>query len=302
MAFNILVVDDDHSALMIMKDILSGFKVTTADRGDKALSLLEKMPFDLILLDIMLPDYSGYELFGKIRVMELHSDTPVIFVSAKNEGQDIRTGLECGAHDYITKPLNSDVIISRVEAVLKRSVYERNLLFQAMNDPLTGIYNRNFFFKRAEEELSRALRTDSNVTVAMLDIDRFKTVNDRFGHQAGDFILKAFTDEILHHIRSYDLLARYGGEEFVILLVDCSKWEALDILTRLRKAVAEKFFKFSSFHINFTFSGGISDIKDMKSNSISIHDLIRIADSRLYEAKEAGRNRLVEQNGDKETE
>ncbi|GKT30038.1 diguanylate cyclase, partial [Aduncisulcus paluster] len=110
-----------------------------------------------------------------------------------NEGADVRAGLEYGADDYITKPLNADVIISRVEAVIKRTVYERNLLFQAMNDPLTGIYNRNFFFKRAAEELARAVRTDSNIALAMLDIDRFKNVNDRFGHQAGDFILKAFT-------------------------------------------------------------------------------------------------------------
>jgi len=297
MAFSILVVDDDHAALKIMEDILSSFKVVTADTGKNALSILEKSPFDLILLDIMLPDYSGFELFGKLRTLENHSDTPVIFVSAKNEGQDIRTGLEYGAQDYITKPLNADVIISRVEAVIKRSVYERNLLFQAMNDPLTGIYNRNFFFKRAEEELSRALRTESNITVAMLDIDRFKDVNDRFGHQAGDFILKSFTEEIQNHIRAYDLLARYGGEEFVILFIDCDKWKALDVLTRLRKAVAEKFFKFSSFHINFTFSGGISDTKDMKSDTINIHDLVRIADERLFEAKESGRNRLVEKNG-----
>lgn len=146
MAFNIFVVDDDQAALKIMEDILSSFKVVTADTGEKALTILEKSPFDLILLDIMLPDCSGFDLFGKLRTLEIHSDTPVIFfVSAKSEGQDIRMGLEYGAQDYITKPLNADVIISRVEAVLKRSVYERNLLFQAMNDPLTGIYNRNFF-------------------------------------------------------------------------------------------------------------------------------------------------------------
>lgn len=300
MAFNILVVDDDHTALEIMRDILTGYNVTTADSGADMLSKLDRTPYDLILLDIMLPDYSGYELFGKLREYDLHSDTPVIFVSAKNEGHDVRAGLEYGADDYITKPLNADIIISRVEAVIKRTVYERNLLFQAMNDPLTGVYNRNFFFKRSDEEIARALRTDNNVTVAMLDIDRFKDVNDRFGHQAGDFILKAFTDEIQDHIRNYDLLARYGGEEFVILFIDCDKWKALDILTRLRKAVAEKFYKFSSFHINFTFSGGISDMKDLKDvkgESKSVHDLIRIADERLYHAKKAGRNRLIESNG-----
>lgn len=296
MAFKILVVDDDHAALQIVSDILSKYEVVTADSGGKALAILSKSDFDLILLDIMLPEYSGYELFGKLREFENHTDTPVIFVSAKNEGHEIREGLEYGANDYITKPLNADVIISRVEAVIKRTVYERNLLFQAMNDPLTGIYNRNFFFKRAQEEISRAIRTQSNITVAMLDIDRFKDVNDRFGHQAGDFILKAFTDEIQEHIRTYDLLARYGGEEFVILFIDCSKWTALDILTRLRKAVAEKFYKFHSFHINFTFSGGISDLKDFSEGSKSVHELIRVADERLFEAKTAGRNRLFEKD------
>jgi len=294
MAFNILVVDDDHTTLEVMKDILAEYTVTTADSGKAMLKEVKSSSFDLILLDIMLPDYSGFELFGILREFKSHANTPVIFVSAKNEGQDIRVGLEYGAQDYITKPLNADVIISRVEATIKRSVYERNLLFQAMNDPLTGVYNRNFFFKRAEEEIDRAIRTKSNVTVAMLDIDRFKAVNDRFGHQAGDFILKNFTDEINEHIRSYDLLARYGGEEFVILFVDCSKWKALDILNRLRKAVAEKFYKFSSFHINFTFSGGIADLKDVKDKPDSIQDLIGIADERLFQAKEAGRNRLVE--------
>jgi len=127
----------------------------------------------------------------------------------------------------------------------------------------------------------------------MLDIDHFKKVNDRFGHQAGDFILKTFAEEIKEHIRSYDLLARYGGEEFIILLIDCSKWEALEILTRLRKAVAEKFYKFSSFKINFTFSGGIADVKDMKPENNSIDDMIKVADDRLFVAKNAGRNKLV---------
>lgn len=296
MAFDILVVDDDHTTLEVMKNILKEYSVTTADSGKDMLSKIKSSSYDLILLDIMLPDYSGFELFGILRELKPHADTPVIFVSAKNEGQDIRFGLEYGAQDYITKPLNSDVIISRVEATIKRSVYERNLLFQAMNDPLTGVYNRNFFFKRAEEEIDRAIRMESNVTVAMLDIDRFKTVNDRFGHQAGDFILKNFTDEIREHIRSYDLLARYGGEEFVILFVDCNKWKALDILNRLRKAVAEKFYKFSSFNINFTFSGGIADLKDVRDKAHSIQDLIGVADERLFQAKEAGRNRLVEGN------
>jgi len=294
MGFKILVVDDDHTTLKIMEDILANYEVKTVDSGKEMLEIAEKTPFDLILLDIMLPDFSGYELFGKVRNMELHTDTPVIFVSAMNEGHDIRTGLEYGAHDYITKPLNEDIIISRIEAVIKRTVYERNLLFQAMNDPLTGVYNRNFFFKRANEEISRACRLGSNNAIAMLDIDRFKNVNDRFGHQAGDFILKAFTEEIENHIRTYDLLARYGGEEFIVLFVDCSKWTALEILTRLRKLVEEKFYKFKSFNINFTFSGGISDMKDFKSCHVTIDDLIKVADQRLYLAKGAGRNRVVE--------
>jgi len=296
MVFKILVVDDDHTALKIMSDILSKYDVTTADSGATMMEKLQSTSYDLILLDIILPDCSGYELFGKLRELKMHTDTPVIFVSAKNEGYEIREGLEYGAHDYITKPLNEDVIISRVESVIKRTVYERNLLFQAMNDPLTGIYNRNFFFKRAEEEIARAIRTDNNITIAMLDIDRFKDVNDRFGHQAGDFILKTFTDEIQEHIRAYDLLARYGGEEFVILFVDCSKWKALEILSRLRKAVAEKFYKFSTFNINFTFSGGISDLKDIPEEHVLVRDLIKVADERLYEAKDAGRNRLFDGN------
>ncbi|WP_430883847.1 GGDEF domain-containing response regulator [Fusibacter sp. JL216-2] len=294
MGFKILVVDDDHTTLKIMEDILANYEVKTVDNGEDMLKIAEKTPFDLILLDIMLPDYSGYDLFGQIRSMDLHTDTPVIFVSAMSEGHDIRTGLEYGAHDYITKPLNEDVIISRIEAVIKRTVYERNLLFQAMNDPLTGVYNRNFFFKRANEEISRACRLGSNNAIAMLDIDRFKNVNDRFGHQAGDFILKAFTEEIENHIRTYDLLARYGGEEFIILFVDCSKWTALEIVTRLGKVVEEKFYKFKSFNINFTFSGGISDMKDFDTRGVTIDDLIKVADRRLYLAKEAGRNRIVE--------
>lgn len=177
--------------------------------------------------------------------------------------------------------------------ISKRKKIEKKIMEMAMRDPLTNVYNRRYIFEKLKEFKNRLVKDNIDFSVTIIDIDFFKQINDKYGHSAGDSVLQSFTLFIQKRIRSFDLLGRYGGEEFIILLADCTKYEAAKRINDILKDIRKTAFHYEEQKIRFTFSAGISDSNAFDFNNINIEKLIDIADNRLYIAKNKGRNNIV---------
>ena len=177
---------------------------------------------------------------------------------------------------------------------ITRSKQTEQMIIEISNhDPLTNIYNRRYIFDRLEKDIERYHRREITFAIAILDIDYFKKIkSDKFGHLAGDYILKEFTLIIAENLRDYDLVGRFGGEEFIIIIYDSDKAEAEVMIKRIMEIISEKPFTYEKNRIKFTFSAGISSIDEFPNKSIRTEEIISLADKRLYEAKDNGRNRI----------
>lgn len=181
---------------------------------------------------------------------------------------------------------------------LKNDITERKLLEArireiAIKDSLTGSYSRWFVLERLKQISDNYKRVGNTFSLAIIDLDLFKEINDRFGHQAGDYMLKSFVQIVKNNIRSYDILGRYGGEEFILVLLDTPKEEAQNLVKRILEKVIDKDFLYKDQRIELRFSAGISDSKEIDIDDFDIDKLIEIADKRLYKAKEEGRARII---------
>lgn len=200
-----------------------------------------------------------------------------------------------GSYHHIEWKANiyEDVIYSAARDITNRIAYENKILEISNRDSLTNIYNRRYIYNRAEEIIEEYKRTGQEFSICILDIDRFKNINDTYGHQVGDCVLKEFTSLIKENLRSYDLLGRYGGEEFIIILKNSDLKANNSIIQRILQVVRNKTFKCRDFEISFTFSGGISNSNEVDKDKMTIDELINIADKRMYDAKKAGRNKII---------
>lgn len=297
----ILIIDDSRLITQFGKSILNskGHEVLTADSGEGGLELILRQPPDLILLDVVLPSLDGYEILRKIKGEGSTRDIPVIMLTSKSEPADKIKGLELGAVDYVTKPFDAGELIARVNTHLRikelyEALQERNRLLEEManRDGLTGLYNHRFFHEHLVREMDRARRYGGVISCALADIDFFKRVNDTYGHQTGDFILKEVAGVLQNGIRESDLAARYGGEEFALVLLHTDGLTAQKVCERLREKIAS---------LAFTSAGGVSfgitssfGIATFPSPGIQAEkDLVEAADQALYRAKKEGRNRVV---------
>jgi diguanylate cyclase (GGDEF)-like protein len=179
----------------------------------------------------------------------------------------------------------------RVEEELRKS--EERFRKLSIEDPLTGVFNRRYFYEIGEKTLKRAINDEVEISIAMFDIDHFKNINDTYGHQTGDEVLRGFVSIVKENIRPDDIIARYGGEEFALLLNRCSIERASSIVERIRSIVEDHTFKSGDNEIDATVSAGVSMIDEIKNTDILLDDLIKIADDRLYRAKETGRYKVV---------
>jgi len=177
--------------------------------------------------------------------------------------------------------------------ITEKKLMEQQIRELAVRDPLTGVYNRRYIFERLEKIALEYSRAGRKFCVAILDIDHFKAVNDTYGHQAGDFVLAEFAEMIGKSIRQYDLLGRYGGEEFIIVYMSTELKETVSLIERIMTTVREKTFRFDGRDIRFTFSGGVAESSEFNRDTIAVESMIALADKRLYEAKEGGRDRCV---------
>lgn len=298
----ILIVDDTHENMEIIGRLLEteGYDLYLADNGYSAIELSEKFDFDLILMDVMMPNLDGFETFLKIKNIRKDSIPPVIFLTAKVDVESIIMGFEIGGADYVKKPFNGLELKARVKYQLelrrmRKEIEIKNRFLEEANaqlkeyatlDPLTKLYNRREVMERIQYEANRFERTEKAFSVIIADIDFFKQVNDTYGHQFGDFVLQKLSDLFLQTLRKQDSAARWGGEEFLMLLPDTEADGAFVLAETLRKKIMKMLFEKDENHVNITMTFGVSTFTDKES----IEEVINKADQALYEGKASGRN------------
>jgi len=288
----IQLIDDDISLLIFLKEKLEskGWMVIANSQEDHAIEQFYSMNPDCIIIDINLPKKSGFEVLEAIQKHTKHSFVPKIMCSIDNSRQKRIAAYKMGADDFISKPLDMEEFLIRIERHLERKrIFDQSVII----DELTQVYNRKFLQDSYNRFISETSRTKTSGTIAILDIDHFKKVNDTYGHVMGDKILTVFAQFIKQNIRNTDTLFRYGGEEFVILFQRATESEIMVVLNGLLKRFSEMEFKADENRFSLTFSAGIYEIK---TTDIALKKALEIADEALYLAKENGRARVERAN------
>lgn len=301
----ILLVDDTPVNLEIAGKILEreNYDLHIADSGQMAVELTESTDFDLILMDIMMPEMDGFESFTQIRRNKKCSTTPVIFLTAKVDIESVVKGFELGAVDYIRKPFNGLELLARVRThvELKRTREElerKNRCLQeayqrletvATTDSLTGLFNRREVIRRLDYQRVSFERYQRHFSVIMGDIDFFKRINDDYGHNFGDHILSSVAGLLQANVRRNDIVGRWGGEEFLIILPETDAAGAATVAEKLRASIEGEKFNDAEHSARVTMTFGISTYTGPQS----LDTLINKADSALYLGKDQGRNRVV---------
>jgi two-component system, cell cycle response regulator len=282
-----------------------GYEVRWVKSGIEALKWARQDPPDLIVLDVVMEDLDGFAVCRWLKLHTATRDIPIIMLTVRAEIDDKVHGLQVGADDYLPKPFSKRELEARIFAALRNKttqteLVERNRQLESMlhhveslaiTDPLTGIFNRRRFADVLRREVAVTRRYKNCLSLLMIDLDHFKTVNDRFGHDAGDEVLRAVAAALTSGLREVDLAARYGGEEFAIVMPQTSKANALIVAQRIAGQIAFLEHSFQGETIMLTASMGIADIADLKV--VDAENLVKAADIALYEAKRAGRNKIV---------
>ncbi|MEJ2212996.1 MAG: diguanylate cyclase [Gammaproteobacteria bacterium] len=298
----ILIVDDSVTERRLLAAILGrfGHNIIEAGSGEEALVCIKDRNdnIDLILMDVNMPELDGYATSNKIRTLE--SDIgiewqPIIFLSGRNTPNDIAMGIESGGDDFIAKPVNSITLQAKIHAMSRISKMRKRLIEiqhqlekQAHFDELTGIANRRHFLSMLDKEIARSQRHSLPLSLAFFDVDKFKQVNDTYGHKVGDDVLKGIAQAITESLRREDSFGRLGGEEFCIFLPGQQLENAIKIIERYRILIEKINFKSDSSDFNVTASFGISELNKQDS----VNSLLEKADQLLYRAKKNGRNRI----------
>jgi len=288
--FNILVVDDepDKRNLLVTAFEMAGYNVHTACDGVEGLAAVEAQQPDLIILDVMMPRMDGYEMARRVRLNYRTRFIPIIIQTAsRHESQDIRRGAEVGALGFITDPTDIDLLLARARTLLDFKSYLDTVEEAAFTDHLTGLANRRRFERQLSREVTRTRRYSRPFCLLLIDVDRFKQVNDTHGHAIGDEALRRLAEVLQAGTRGIDTAARIGGEEFAVILLETDMQSGAEVAGRLRQAIGEMEVP-GVGHI--TASIGIAEFPDSTPNG---NDLYDTADAALYEAKNQGRNRVV---------
>lgn len=283
----ILVVDNDQDMREIVLKCLSdaGYDVYAAATGKEALSRAEEIFPDLIMLDILLPDISGIEVEAELNRNHIFANIPVIMVSSLGNLSDKIKDLSAGIDDYIAKPFNREELLLRVSSVLKRrKVYEEI----SMTDGLTGLYNLNYFNRQLTQLFNVATRYKSVFSLAIMDVDDLKSINDTYGHLVGNNVLQKIALILRENTRNVDIVTRYGGDEFAVLFPATDKAGVERVMERLQKKLNEESVatKEKAVKCPFSVSVGMATYDDSFN---SAEQLFEEADSNMYKHKKAKR-------------
>jgi diguanylate cyclase (GGDEF)-like protein len=294
----VLIAEDNAvSAKILQKNIYDwGYEVVLANDGKEAWTALKNEGIKLAVLDWMMPEINGIQLCKKIRENDHQGEeqkyTYIILLTARDEQKDLIKGFSAGADDYITKPFNHLELKARLKTGKRVIDLQRQLQEQAYRDSLTGLWNRKRMFRILDKEINRAHRNNLPMAILMIDIDKFKSINDTHGHQIGDLVLKEVANILKKSIRNYDEICRYGGDELLVILPDCNPGKTESIAERLRKNVIEHGIKDDNVTLNVTLSFGGASTESFASD-VTSEVIIMAADEALLEAKNKGRNCVV---------
>ena len=293
----LLVVDDQPINIRIINELFrADCDMHMATGGEQAIAISQSLQPDLILLDIMMDGMDGLEVCRLLKSDPATAAIPVIFITAKGDENDEALGLELGAVDYISKPLNPAIVRSRVKTHLTLKIQGDYLKGLASLDGLTGIPNRRAFDLRLADAWSQASREGTALSLIMIDIDYFKRYNDHFGHLAGDQCLSLVATALADSVnRPYDMAARYGGEEFACILPDTNLQGALKVASMLRTNISELKIAHPASDVSeqLTLSMGVASLQPRIGSDSA--ELIALADEQLYQAKHNGRDRVQSQ-------
>ena len=290
----LLLVDDQPVNIQTLYQIFADdHEVFMATSGEQALALCRDKQPDLVLLDVIMPGMDGLETCQRLKEDDDTADIPVIFVTSQNSPEEETHGLEVGAVDFISKPVNPAVVRARVKTQLTLKAQTDALRMLASLDGLTGVPNRRIFDERLDAEWRACRRSGSPLSLLMVDVDHFKLYNDHYGHLDGDQCLKAIASALASSVeRGRDMLARFGGEEFVCLLPDTDLEGAKHIAEKLRQAVEGLAIPHVESKTAATVTVSLGVATTAQCDALEPPDLLKVADEQLYLAKQSGRNRV----------
>ena len=290
----ILVVDDQPINIHMINEIFKqDLEVLMATTGRAGIDLCQSQAPDLVILDVMMPDMTGYDVCQALKADPATRDIPVIFLTSLSEERDEIYGFELGAVDFINKPISPIVVKSRVATHLRLKLQTDLLRSIGLTDGMTGIANRRRFDDTLDQQWRACERDQKPLSLIILDVDFFKPYNDHYGHLMGDQCLKTIARTLEKNIRRpTDLVARYGGEEFACILPTTDSVGALNRALELLKAVRDLKIEHASSDVapEITISAGVATLIPVRSNSLV--DLLGLADKALYLAKEGGRSQV----------
>lgn len=286
------IIDDDVSMLILLKEALEekGWMVMTTTDAEKAVSLYYDLQPDCLVIDAELSEKNGFQILETIQQHNHKQFIPKVIISSENDRQTRIRAYEMGADDFIEKPIDMEEFIVRINQQLQRkSIFDQSVLI----DELTQVYNRRFLFDLLERQLKELERTGTAFSIAILDLDHFKAINDSYGHLIGDKVLETFATYLKENIRSTDIVFRYGGEEFVILLPRTNDEDAKEVINRILAQFSKIEFEDQGKTFTVSFSAGVYMASNPEEAS---KEILKIADQALYEAKEKGRSRVESAN------
>jgi len=286
----ILAVDDSEIQLHILRTVLknAGHEVAEAVNGQAAWDLLQHEHLRLIITDWMMPVLSGPELIRRIRAANWSAYTYIILLTSQDTKHQVVEGLNAGADDYLTKPFDPAELVARLGIGQRILDLEARLADMARQDLLTGLFNRRALYETLQAVLSQATRDTSPLSLILIDLDHFKSINDQYGHPMGDQVLQRVADTLRQSKRAYDSVGRWGGEEFLIVLPNTDLDQAMIVAERLRAMLAATQLVVSDQN-TITLSASLG-VTTTERATLSLEVLLKRADEALYQAKGKGRN------------
>jgi len=283
-----MIVDDSalQAKLSAMYLRRAGMEVDILTDPMEVLPALVNNHPELILMDIYMPDCTGLELAKVIRQMDTMLSIPIVFLSSETDREKQLAAIGLGGDDFLSKPIKPEFLISAVASRIERYRKLRSLM---IHDSLTGLLNHLTTEERIIQEMARARRQNSRMTFAMIDLDRFKQINDSYGHSTGDRVLRSLARLLKQRLRKSDIIGRFGGEEFAVIMPDTSAEHALDVMNELRERFSQIYYYSGDEQFNVTFSCGIAEFPACDTLQL----LKDTADQALYKAKGLGRNQSI---------
>lgn len=286
-AHRVLIIEDSVALASLYAGVLeqAGIEARVVNEPLTVMPALSEFAPDLILLDMYMPGCDGMELAKVIRQMDVYDSIPIVFLSAERDVGKQQIAMNLGGDDFLSKPIQPERLVAAVTSRIRRSLRLRALM---VRDGLTGLLNHAAITEQFEREVARAIRQGTPLSLAMVDIDHFKNVNDTYGHPAGDRVIKSLARLLKQRLRETDLVGRYGGEEFAIVLADTDAASTSKVLDAIREDFSRVHHQADGREFGVTFSCGIAEV-GLFDNAVLLNGA---ADRALYQAKHAGRNRI----------